>query len=692
MADLPSPPLFDRDLSWLSFNERVLQEAEDTTLPLYDRIDFLAIVSSNLDEFFRVRVASIRALLRLKKKSRRGVVHQPRRLLRDIGKRVQVQQERLGHVFRSQILPALAEHDVYLVDETRVPDDLLPEILSFFEENLREALVSHELRPGSPSPFLEDQAIYLVSALRPQHPSDSSVRWGLTKLPEDVPRFHVVRESTRTTVLFIDDLVRIGLPFLFPTYHVGRSFAIKLSRDADLDLADEFSGDLVSKIKSALKKRSEGVPSRLLYDPSSPYDLIQFLTETFSLSREDLVRGGRYHNLHGLRDFPDLGLRGVRRPSLPRLPHPELHHASSVLQCIAERDQLLHTPYHDVEPLLRFVEEAASDPDVTTVSATLYRVAAGSRIVEGLIKAARRGAMATAFVEVKARFDEAHNLACAERMQKAGVRILYSMPGLKVHAKLVLVSRKTPDGVESFAYVGTGNLNEVTSRIYADHGLFTADKTITQDIQKVFDFLGAAKGSGEDATRPYPDTERVLVAPATLRSGLYEHIAYEEQQVAEGHVGRVVMKLNALEDPEMVSRLYEASQAGVSIRLLVRGICCLVPGVAGFSERIVVTSIVDRFLEHARIYLFRAGGEDHVYLSSADMMERNLNRRIEVACPVLEPRLKAELKQILALQMADTRKSRVIDAAQSNAFVAGGRSGTTAQEAIHAYLAQRATS
>ena len=441
---------------------------------------------------------------------------------------------------------------------------------------------------------------------------------------------------------------------------------------------------LVDRLRKALKGREVGTPSRFLYDNRTPFHVVALLKATFGLSDDDLIPGGRYHNLHELHGFPDFGLPGLRRIPLPRLRHPALSGDGSLFDVVRSKDQVLHTPYQDFEPVLRFVEEAAQDDAVDEISMALYRVARDSRVGAALIRAAERGAKVTAFVEVKARFDEAQNLEWAARMEAAGVHILYSMPGIKVHAKILYVSRHEDDGTRAYAFVGTGNFNERTSAIYADHGLFTADQEIAAEVGAVFAHL-----RGEQAD---PVFEHLLVAPFNLRSGFEDLIAGEEEIAKSGGDGRMILKMNSLEDPEMIGLLYGANEAGVNIRLIVRGICCLRPGIERASDRVWATSIVGRFLEHARIYLFRSGGEDRMYIASADWMERNLNRRIEVAAPIRDPDVRAELRHVLALQLADTRHARVLDEQQRNEYVSvvsGPK--TDAQAATYEYLTKLLT-
>ncbi len=669
MTEKDSHPYFDRELSWLAFNGRVLQEANDPEVPLFERLKFLAIFSSNLDEFFRVRVAALRSLMRLKKKAKSKLGLKPKRLLNRIHEVVTADQERFGAILREGILPELEEHGIHLIDETALTDAQGAALREYFDEHVRERLRPLVLEDGEP-PFLEDQQIYLVVELTPPlesvHLSTTRPRYGLVEVPSPpVPRFvRLPADDDRKYVMFLDDVIRYHLPKLFPEYDVAGAVAIKLSRDAELYLDDEYGDTIVEQIRKSLKKRDKGLPCRFLYDLHASYGTIALLKETFGLRDEDLVLGGRYHNLRDLMDFPRFGLDRLAYPERPPLPHPVLENAGSIFETMREKDQIVHFPYQKFDYVVRFLKEAADDPDVESVWITLYRTAAPSAIVEQLIRAAEAGKEVTAFVEVKARFDEASNLHWAARMEEAGIRTLYSFPDLKVHTKLALAGRREGDDTAWYAYLGTGNFNEKTARIYADHGLFTADARLTGEVRKIFGFLA---GEVED-----PEFTHLLVAPFGLRKAFYGLIENEADAARAGETGRMVLKMNALEDEKIIERLYEADQAGVHVEGIVRGICCLVPGIEGRSEHVRIRSIVDRFLEHARVFVFHNRGAEKYYLASADWMVRNLSKRVEVAFPVYDLDVQRELREILEHQRRDNVKARIIDAEQTNAFVERG--------------------
>jgi len=679
---------FDRELSWLAFNERVLQEAEDPRVPLLERLKFLAIFSSNLDEFFIVRVASLRTLLRLKKKTvKKKLAFNPAKLLKQIQDTVMRQQERFGEVFRNQILAQLNTEGICLIDEAGLGEGQKAFLTTFFEEQVRPHVQPILLSTTEPCPFLKNRALYLVAELWPQADLKAFVpmeaRYALIEVPVGpLPRFVSLPEREgKQYVIFLDDVIRQNLALLFPAYEVGAAYSVKLSRDAELYLDDEFEGDLIEMIRKSLSKRETGLPTRFLYDLHTPYPVVTFLKTCFDLKDEDMILGGRYHNFSDFFGFPDFGREDLLFPPMPPLPHPELAGVDSLLAAIAAQDHLLHFPYQSYDYVTQLLEEAVGDPDVEALWITLYRVASDSAVNDALIKAAKKGKHVTVFVEVKARFDEATNLQWAERLEHAGARVLYSIPGLKVHTKLALIARREAGERRLYAYLGTGNFNEKTARIYADEAILTADPRLTVEVERVFQYL--------TKTLPEPIFDHLLVAPFYLRKALYRLIDAEIENAKAGREAWMVLKMNSLEDPEIIARLYAANEAGVQIHLIIRGICCLVPGVPGQSENITITSIVGRFLEHMRIYLFHHGGDEQLYLASADWMRRNLNRRVEIAFPVYDERLRKEVRALIDLQRRDNTQARIIDAEQRNAYVRNEDAPVCAQEDLYRMLKSR---
>jgi polyphosphate kinase len=660
---------FDRELSWLSFNHRVLQEATDASVPLYERLKFLAIYSSNLDEFFRLRVASLRNLLNLKEKSRETLPFQPRILLKKIRETVHTQQEEFGRIYREEIITGLNKENIFLAIEQKVNEDQREFIKNYFFDQVVPFVQPTLLEKNKISTFLHNKSIYIAARLKSKKKSKPAgraklqrFRYAIVEIPADkLGRFVTLSSGNGNHfVMFLDDIIRIHLPILFPGYQVESCYSVKLTRDAELYIDDEFSGDLVSKIKKGLSKRKTGVPSRFLYDQDMPADFLKFLQDTLQLKRDDLIPGGRYHNFNDFFSFPKFNKPHLEYEAMPPQHCKDLDGVVSIFDVISGKDILLSFPYQSYGYVLKFLESAADDVNVKSIKITLYRIADDSLIIRSLVKAAENGKDVTAFVEIKARFDEETNFTSADTLEKAGVKVHFSFPGLKVHSKLCLIERSEKGKSRFYSYLATGNFNEKTARIYADYGLFTANQDFGKEIKKVFNFL-ERKSEKEKF-------KHLLVAPFNLRKTLFELIEAEIQNSKEGKPAEIFLKLNSLEDKKIIRRLYEASQAGVRIKLIIRGICCLLPGVKDLSENIEAISIVDRFLEHSRIYIFHNNGDKKYFLASADWMKRNLSRRVEVAFPIYDKEIQMQLQKAIELQWNDNQKARIIDRNQSNEY------------------------
>lgn len=657
------PNLTDRELSWLSFSERILQEARDPGVALYERIKFLAIFSSNLDEYFRVRIASLRSLLSLKKKTKKKLGIDPSVLLDKSKQVIERQQEEFGAIFRKRIIPELRAHDIFLIDENELDPQQQPSVRAYFKEHVEPLMAPIFISENKEPPYLHNKSLYFVLKLLPraapapppdQPEDDDGYKYAILEIPsQQLPRFVVLPGKGKAMhILFLDDVVRFCLPEVFPNHEVIAAYSVKLTRDAELYLFDEFTGNLLEKIKEALSKRRDGVPCRFLYDRAMPRKFLRMMRDIFSLSKEDLVPGVRYHNFSDLMDFPNPGDPALSGEALPPLRHPELDNYPTMFEAVRSKDFILFYPYHSYDYVIRFLQEAAGDSSVVSIKISLYRLAKNSRIIEALLGAAARGKSVTAFVELKARFDEESNLHWAEELEKGGVRVLYSFPGLKVHAKLCLVSSLTGDRTIQYAYLATGNFNERTANTYADLGYFTSDERLTKEVDRVFEFLA---GKSKD-----PDCDHLLVAPFKMRERFIKLIDREIKHARDGQPAYMILKMNSLEDPEMIEKLYEASIEGVQVRLIVRGICCLIPGMKKLSENISAISIIDRFLEHGRVYIFHNGGDEQYYLASADWMVRNLSRRVEVAFPIYNIELRNEIRKTVDLQLQDNTKARLI--------------------------------
>lgn len=680
------PDLSNRELSWLAFNERVLQEASDPTVPLLERAFFCGVFASNLDEFFSVRVASLRYLLRLPEVEADSLDFNPFRLLHDVHRVVSDQDIEYARVL-DEILASLRAEGVVLVDHLTVGRHHHDFLRSYYQDVIREHIEVAFLDAGD-LPFLQNKALYLVAEVWPKDQKDIrswAPSYGFIKVPAPPLARWVELPTTEDApheLMALDDVIRYNLDLLCGRREVGRAYSVTLTRDAELYLDEVFDGNLAEAIRKSLGRRETGAPSRFVYEIRSPYVMVHQMQHTLGLTEEDLVVGGRHHNLSDLMSLPRFDRTDLQYEAWPPLPHPELDGAASIVDAVLERDQVIHTPYQSFDHVVRFIQEAAEDPEVEEIWLTVYRAARDSAILNALIDAASKGKRVVTFLEIQARFDEESNLDWAERLEAAGAEVLLPRAGLKVHAKIALIVRKGGDGRRSFVYVGTGNFNEKSAKAYADHGIFTADERITKEIEDVFREL--------EGGPPAPDPEHLLVAPRTLREGFYALIEAEAQAARRGEPSGITLKMNALEDPEIIRRLYDASRAGVPIDIIVRGICRLVPGVPDRSETIRVRSILDRYLEHARIYIFHNAGAEKMYIASADWMTRNLSRRVEVAMPVYDPEVRRQLRRLIDLQLADNVKARAIDALDTNGYVSNGDDPIRAQADFRRFVADLA--
>lgn len=650
---------FDRDLSWLSFNYRVLMEAKNQEVQLYDRIKFLGIYSSNLDEFFRVRVASIKSLAAIdKKKIRKKLDFEPEQLLEQILAIVTKQQNDFGKTYQKNIIPGLRKENIILYQKEKLTQSQLKFIKDFFLSKVLSYLQPVILSPEREH-FLKNRQLYLIVDL---FSKDQNVTAYLNIPSEMLPRFVALPASRgKNYFIYLDDLIRLNLSYIFPGYTIQGSYSMKLNRDAELYIEDEYSGNLIEKISKNLSKRNVGTPSRFLYDHQMPEDLLKHSMKVFGISEHDCVEGGRYHNLHDLMKLPNPRKPDLEGKQFSPLPHTKIDACESIFQAIDQGDQMLHFPYHSYDYVLRFFNEAAIHPNVKEIKVTLYRIAKFSFIANALISAARNGKKVCVFLEIKARFDEENNLKWAKEMEEAGVKILYSMPGLKVHAKIAYIKMKKDGQNHEYAYLGTGNFNEVTAGIYADHALLTAHQGIVKDLKQVFSFL--------EKQKPIAKLDHLMVAQSNMIERLMALIAKEMENAQAGKKANMIIKLNNLEEKEMIDKLYEASQAGVQIQLIIRGICCLIPGVKGLSDNIKVIRLVDQYLEHARIFIFHNDGNELFFLSSADWMGRNLHRRIEVGFPIYEEEIKKEIKTLITFQLSDNTKACLLDQKLSNHYI-----------------------
>jgi len=652
----------NREISWLSFNERVLQEAEDTNVPLFERLRFIGIFSNNLDEFFRVRVASVRRMVDLGEDTSLLGNFTPEELHEKIQEIVIRQQEK-SHRICETIQKEMASQNIFMINEKHLTDKQGIIIKRYFHNKVLQNLVPIMLSGQNKFPYLRDRSVYLAVKLSRKEKSEKFA-FALIRIPgKSLSRFFVLPEERhKKYVIYLDDIIRFCLPDIFSlfNYDCFQACTIKVTRDAELDLDDDISKSFIEKMKLSLKKRKKGTPVRLLYDREIPHDLLDFIVKKMNISPENMVSGERYHNDKDFMDFPEIGEPYHYYRQLPPIRHKDLHPHNSILRELRQKDIILHYPYESFTQYIDFLREAAIDPQVKEIGITIYRVATNSRVINVLLNAIRNGKKVTVVIELQARFDEEANIYWSNKLQEEGAVVINGLPGLKVHAKLTWIKRKEKNIFRNYAYIGTGNFNESTARIYADEGLLTSDPRIANEVSKLFSFF----------KQNYLNCHynHIIVSPFMMREYFSNLIDNEIKIAKSGRRGYMILKMNSLIDPGMMDKLYEAARAGVKIKLIVRGIFGLIINQKDLHGNIEAISIVDKYLEHSRIFLFGNGGKEKFFISSADWMPRNLNRRIEVACPIYDEKIQQELKKMLKIQLRDNTKSRILDNTLSNNY------------------------
>ncbi|WP_405351981.1 polyphosphate kinase 1 [Nonlabens sp. Asnod3-H03] len=674
-------PIRHRDLNWLSFNDRVLQEAKDSSNPLYERLKFISIFSSNLDEFFRVRVSQLRQIKKVKKKLRKKLALRPNKILKEILLKVNEQQEELGAIFYESIVPELKENGIQLLSYEELIENYNEEAQSYFKDHIEELIEPITIKATTDSGvFLENSELYFLVTFMSEH------HYGIVNIPSDkLKRFIPLKVKDGTHVIaFIDDIVKSQLQTLFQKQDVLRAYAIKLSRDAELYLEQEVDVDqtLADQIYESLSQRLNGQPTRLLYDSTLPKEVRKNLRKSLGLGKIDMVAGGNYHNFDDFIKFPDLtNNKSLKAKKLDPIEHRSLHGTKDYFKVIKEKDQLVHFPYMSFDYVQNLINQAATDQDVLDIKISLYRVADHSALTDALLLALENGKKLTVFIEAKARFDEENNIKWGRIFEEKGAHVIYSYPKIKVHSKVLLILREEKAKVQRYAYIGTGNFNAQTSKFYCDHGLFTAHNKITKELHRVFKVL--------QGDMIIPRAKNLLISPFTTRSTFEELIRNEIDAAIAGKPCGITAKMNQLEDEKMIKLLYKASQSGVPIRLIVRGFSRLIPGLDKISEHIYITSIVDQFLEHGRIYKFHNNGAPLIYTGSADWMTRNLDRRIEVLTPIYDEDIFNELDDILNIQLSDNVKARVHTINEDNTMVHNQEKEIRSQFEIYSYLLKK---
>jgi len=668
---------FDRDLSWLTFNERVLQEAGRSTVPLLERIKFLSIYSSNLDEFYRVRMPVLLALAKLSKKEN-NTVNIDESLLDRANEAIHRQQSEYGKILKTSIIPELKASQLHLIYEEKIPAALDEEIERYFLSQVLAFLQPVDLSEAK-SFFPNNNELYFLINLTEGKQEKTFV---LNIPSNNLPRFYKIAKGEETFIVFLDDIIKCNLKRLFTDAKITGCHSFKITRNAEIDLKDEYAGGLAEQIENQLQKRDYGLATRFLYQPGVPPATMELLVEKLNLQNANLVEGGCYHNLKDFSSFP-VNIPSLSNASWPKIAYPPIIKGKSIFDQIAANDILINPPYQSYDSVLRFFNEAATHAEVREIYVTLYRVASDSKIVNALISAAKNGKKVFVLVELKARFDEANNIKWAKKMKEAGVEIIYSVTALKVHAKIALVKRKVGLRTIYTGLFATGNFNETTANFYTDHILMTAHQGMLREMELVFIFLAKrVKPTNPDLIK----FDYLLVAQFNLQSSFLTFIDREIAQAKQGKTASIIIKLNNLEEKILIAKLYEASQAGVKIQLIVRGICRLEPGVKGMSENITVRRIVDRYLEHGRIFVFHNGGKEEIYLGSADWMNRNIYRRIEVCFPIFDKAIKAEIKSIIDLQLADNVQAVMLDQNLNNVPIVAKGEPEQSQYRIYQFL------
>lgn len=671
----------EKEISWLSFNERVLQEAADKRNPLIERMRFLGIYSNNLEEFYKIRFADVKRRILINEE--RGTASSSRQLLKRIESKVAKLDQEFDSLY-NELLLEMARNQIFLINERQISPNQQIWLRQFFRQQLRQHITPILITPETDLvEFLKDDYTYLaVEIIKGQN-----IQYALLEIPAGKqPRFvHLPPEmpKRRKSMILLDNILRYCLDEIFKgffDYDQLNAYAMKMTRDAEYDLTTEMESSMLELMSSSLKQRLNAEPVRFVYQRNMPDEMVELLRKKLGLSSDDsVIAGGRYHNFKDFIKFPNEGNKNLLNKPLPRLRHRRFDNFRNGFDAIREKDVLLYYPYYTFEHTIELLRQASFDPNVLTIKINIYRVAKDSRIIESMIHAAHNGKKVTVVVELQARFDEEANIHWAKHLTEAGVHVIFSAPGLKIHAKLFIISRLEQGEIIRYAHIGTGNFNEKTARLYTDYSLLTANQQITNEVRRVFNFI-------ENPYRPV-NFENLMVSPQNSRTRLTQLIDREISNVQAGKAAAILLKINNLDDKELINRLYDASNAGVKIRLLIRGMCSLVPGQANFSENIQITSIVDRFLEHDRVYVFSNNGNEEVFISSADWMTRNIDFRIEVAVKLSDQQLKQRVLDILELQFNDTVKARYIDKELTNRYVPrGNKRKIQAQLAVYDYL------
>lgn len=675
--------LIPRDISWLSFNARVLQEAADPTVPLRERIRFLGIHSNNMDEFFRVRVATLKRMIELGgKKGNMHLEENPAQIVENIQTIVLEQQSEFDRIWQG-ILKEMEEQNVFLVNEKKLNKQQQQFVQTFFEEEVRSNIIPLMIESLPQLPYLREKSIYLGVVMRKEDTAYQQ-KYALIEVPSRiVGRFvQLPAPDNQQHIILLEDVIRFNLKYIFSYFNYTKfdSYIFKVTKDAELDIDNDLSTSFVQKIQKGLKNRRQGKTTRFSYDKEMDSGLLEYLMRKLNLSRRDnIIPGGRIHNFRHFMDFPDVfKQKNIRKQPLL---HPLLKHTTRVTDVILTEDVMLHFPYHSFDSVIDLLREAAIDPEVTTIKITAYRLATSSKVVNALINAARNGKTVVVMLELRARFDEEANLIWKERLEEEGVKVLLGVPNMKVHAKLCIIKKNTGKKVIQYGFVSTGNLNEKTARLYADECLLTSNRHVMADINRIFKYLENPKPGMQNLRA----CKTLMLCPVAMREQLSQLINIEIKNAKAGREAYIYLKVNSLSDPQLINKLYTAAEEGVNLHLIIRGICCA--KFKKWEKNVSAISIVDEYLEHSRIMIFCHGGKEKIFISSADWMIRNLDHRIEAAVPVMNKSLRDEIKDIVSIQLRDNVKARILDNALQNNYVTSiGNKKVRSQIEIYNYL------
>ncbi|MCC6371951.1 MAG: polyphosphate kinase 1 [Bacteroidia bacterium] len=677
-------PYINREISWLSFNDRVLQEAADKTTPLIERLKFLGIFSNNRDEFYRVRVATVKRLAKIGKKALSVYGEDPKELLTRLQRKVIEQQNNFENIYQ-ELLVELATKNVFIINEKQLTSTQKIYVSEYFNNELVTSLFPVMIDDNKPFPYLKDKASYLYLKLESKHHNKKN-KYAIIEIPSQArSRFVILpQHGKKKYIMLVDDVIRYNTNQIFEVfgYRTSEAYNVKLTRDAELDIDNDVSKSMIEKISKSVKARKQGQPVRFVYDAAMPDDMLKYIMKKLGMAKKDnAIPGGRYHNFKNFIDFPDLGEKDLVYNHPVPLQHKNLaKNPTTTLNVIRQKDILLHYPYHTYNHIITLLREVSIDPLVESIKITLYRLADSSKIANALINAVKNGKKVMVLVELQARFDEENNIYWANKLQEEGAKVIYGVPGLKVHSKLIVITTREGGKETHYAHIGTGNFNEKTSRIYTDFSLLTANKEIAADLNKVFEFY--------ENNFKVQTFKHLLVAPFYMRKNLLQLISKEISYAKAGKNASIILKLNSLVDKEMISKLYEASKAGVKITLIIRGMCSLVTEMEGWSDNINAYSIVDKFLEHTRVFIFYNNGKEKIYISSADWMSRNLDNRSEVAVPIYDEEVRKQLKDIINIQFSGNTKVRIIDRKQENTYKKAkpGEKKVRVQDEIYNYF------